>query len=58
MNIARERQVKRYKDERIYSNSMLSPKNIKKYCLLDKAEDIIKEAFKNLNLAPEATIRY
>ncbi|SCL83209.1 YifB family Mg chelatase-like AAA ATPase [Sporanaerobacter sp. PP17-6a] len=52
VNIARERQVKRYKDERIYSNSMLSPKNIKKYCLLDKkAEDIIKEAFKKFKFS-------
>lgn len=46
VNKAREIQQKRYKNDNIYSNSQLSPKDIKKYCRLDKkSEKIIKDAF-------------
>ncbi len=43
---ARERQLFRYKDEGIYSNSQLTPKLLKKYCILtSEAELIMKQAF-------------
>lgn len=46
VNRAREMQLERYKKENIYNNSQLSPKQIKKYCKLNKgAELIMKEAF-------------
>lgn len=47
VNRAREIQIERFKKENIYSNSQLSPKNIKKYCKLSKdAESIMEQAFK------------
>jgi magnesium chelatase family protein len=47
VNKARKIQLNRYKGDNIYSNSELSPRNIKKYCKLNKeAESIMKEAFK------------
>lgn len=46
VNKARKAQLKRYKEDNIYSNSQLNPKNIKKYCQLNKgAERIMKDAF-------------
>lgn len=46
VNLAREIQIKRYEKDKIYSNSQLNPRNIKKYCKLTKtAELILKEAF-------------
>lgn len=46
VNKARKLQLKRYKDDNIYSNSQLGSKNIKKYCILNNgAETIMKEAF-------------
>ncbi|HSH35826.1 YifB family Mg chelatase-like AAA ATPase [Schnuerera sp.] len=47
VNKSRQIQLDRYKKSNLYSNSQLSPKNIKKYCRLNKgAETILKEAFK------------
>lgn len=47
VNNAREFQLERYKGDKLYNNSHLSPKNIKKYCRLNKGADaIMKEAFK------------
>lgn len=47
VNRARQIQIERYKGEKIFSNSQLSPKDIKKYCKLSKtAELIMEEAFK------------
>mgnify|MGYP000315176496 FL=1 len=47
VNKARQIQIERYKKENIFSNSQLSPKNIKKYCKLSKdAEKIMEQAFK------------
>jgi magnesium chelatase family protein len=47
VNKARKIQLDRYKKDKIYNNSQLGPKHIKKYCKLNKeAEAIMKEAFK------------
>lgn len=44
---ARKIQLDRFKKGHIYSNSQLSPRDIKKYCQLNKgAESILKAAFK------------
>lgn len=44
---AREIQLDRYKNKKIYSNSQLRPKDIKKYCKLsDNAETLLRTAFK------------
>ena len=52
VNNARIIQYKRYKNEKIYSNSELTPKLIEKYCKLDfKSQEIMEKAFKNLNLS-------
>lgn len=49
---AREIQLDRYKNENIYSNSSLSPKQIKKYIVLDaKLEKIIEFAFKKFKFS-------
>lgn len=43
---ARNRQLQRYKEDNIFSNSQLAPRNIRKYCKLDSnAEMIMREAF-------------
>lgn len=47
VNLARDMQLNRYKNKGIYSNSQLSPRDIKKYCkLTKKAEIIMKNAYK------------
>jgi len=47
VNKARQIQIERYKGEKIFSNSQLSPKDIKKYCKLSRdAEMIMEKAFK------------
>ncbi len=47
VNKARQIQLERYKKDNIYSNSQLSPRDIKKYCKLSKnAKVIMEEAFK------------
>ena len=46
VNKARKIQLKRYKEDNIYSNSQLNPKNIKKHCKLnEEADKIMKSAF-------------
>ena len=55
VNIAREMQVDRYKEENIWYNSQLSPLLIKKYCKLgNKEEALMEEAFRKLNLTTRA----
>ena len=52
---ARKIQLERYKGLGIYTNSELTPKLIKKYCILDEAsEGILKEAVKKFNLSARA----
>lgn len=52
---ARKIQLKRYKDEGIYSNSELSNNLIEKFCKVDsKGKELLKSAFENLNLSARA----
>ena len=49
---ARDIQTKRFKNEKIVSNSEMSSKLIKKYCNLDKdSEEVLKMAIDKLNLS-------
>lgn len=55
VNDARKIQQDRYKKEKIYSNSALTPKLIEKYCKLDsKGKQILELAFNRLGLSARA----
>ncbi len=52
---ARQIQNERYKDENITCNARLTPKMLKKYCILsEEAENILAAAFKNMGLSGRA----
>jgi magnesium chelatase family protein len=52
---AREIQTRRYVNEKITCNSELSARGIQKYCkLTGKAQELLKQAFENLNLSARA----
>ncbi len=55
VEIARQMQLERYRGQKIYFNSQLTPKTIKKYCRLNSAEQsLLEEAFVKLNLSARA----
>lgn len=55
VNEARKMQVERYQEEKIYSNSELTPKLITKYCKLEaNSKIILKDAFEKLGLSARA----
>lgn len=55
VNKTRNIQFERYKNEKIYSNSQLTPKMIQKYCKLSNDEnELLREAFKKLGLSARA----
>jgi magnesium chelatase family protein len=55
VNAVRAIQVQRYKDEGIYCNGQLSPKQIRKYCYLDEEQKkMMKAAFDSLRLSARA----
>lgn len=55
VNKARKVQQKRYLNEKIYSNSQLTPKLIEKYCVLNNEEKkLLEMAFNNLGLSARA----
>ena len=55
VNKARKIQNIRYRENKIFSNSELTPKLIEKYCKLDEPSKLILEnAFKKLNLSARA----
>ena len=55
VNKAREIQLERYKDKKIFSNSELTPKLIEEYCKLDyKGRQILEKAFDKLKLSARA----
>lgn len=52
---ARKIQLERYQEEKIYSNSTLTPKLIQKYCKLDSESKLLLEtAFTKLGLSARA----
>lgn len=58
VDLAREIQKNRYREEKIYSNSMLTPKLIEKYCKIDeKAKSLLQNAFEKLGLSARAYSR-
>ncbi len=55
VNRARQIQRKRYQEEKIYSNSQLTPKLIERYCKLDEnGKKILQAAFEKLGLSARA----
>lgn len=55
VNKARKIQLERYKNNKIFSNSELTPKLIEKYCKLDeKGKKILENAFEKLGLSARA----
>ena len=55
VNVARQIQRERYKDEKIYSNSELTPKLIEKYCQIDEeSKKILQPAFEKLGFSARA----
>ncbi len=52
---ARERQRRRYRNDRIYTNAQLKPRMIKRYCGLDQAaHDLLEQAMGRLRLSARA----
>ncbi len=52
---AREIQLLRYKSQRVYSNSQLTPELMKQYCELDKeTNELLREAYNTLGLSARA----
>ena len=53
--IARKIQLERYKNTKIWFNSQLTPKTIKKYCKLEaKEQSLMEQAFSKMNLSARA----
>lgn len=52
VNFARHIQLNRFKGSKIFSNSKMNERQLKKYCILDKeSTDLIEKAFNILNLS-------
>lgn len=55
VNRARQIQLERYKENKIFSNSELTPKLMEKYCKLgEDSKKILENAFEKLNLSARA----
>lgn len=55
VNKCRNKQIERYSEQDIYSNSELEGRNINKYCQINKdAQDILKTAFDKLGFSARA----
>lgn len=58
VNVAREIQNKRYKNQKIYSNSELTPKLLEKFCKLDaQSQQLLETVFNKLKLSARAYSR-
>lgn len=58
VNMAREIQRERYRNENIYSNSELTPQLIEKYCKIDtESKRILQIAFEKLGFSARAYVR-
>ena len=55
---ARQIQDERFKNEKILTNSQMSPRHIKKYCKLDEpSRELLKNAYDSYNLSPRSYFR-
>lgn len=55
---ARAIQIRRFKDTKIFTNAMMTPGMIKKFCPIDRqSEKLLEEAYKRLSLSARATTR-
>ncbi len=55
VNLAREKQLNRFKNSKVYSNAKMGEKEFKEHCSLTKdCADLIEIAFKKLNLSARA----
>ena len=55
VDVARDKQLVRFKDSKVYSNSKMSARQSNQYCKLDKdSEDMLEAAFVRLNLSARA----
>lgn len=55
VEVARQIQLDRYKDKKIYTNSNLAPADMEKYChLTDDCKDILRNVFEKLGLSARA----
>lgn len=58
VNFARKIQLERFKEDKISTNAEMEEKHVKKYCKISKeSDDILRQAFENLNLSPRARSR-
>lgn len=58
VNKAREKQIERYKEYKIFSNSELNSKLINKFCILDsESEKLLHSAFERLKMSARAYTR-
>ena len=58
VNKAREKQIERYKEYKIFSNSELNSKLINKFCILDsESEKLLHLAFERLKMSARAYTR-
>lgn len=58
VNKAREKQIERYKEYKIFSNSELNSKLINKFCILDsESERLLHSAFERLKMSARAYTR-
>jgi len=52
---ARDRQRRRYRNDGIYTNAQLKPRDVKRYCGLDQpAQDLLEQAMMRLKLSARA----
>jgi magnesium chelatase family protein len=55
VNEARERQLKRFKGEKIFSNSAMTPRMIRRHCRIDTvSEQMLEQAMTRLGLSARA----
>ncbi len=55
VNQSREIQLERFRNERIFSNSQMNPKQLRKYCILNKdCKDLLKLAMEKKGLSARA----
>ncbi len=55
VNLCREKQLERFKNDTIYCNAQMSSKHIRKYCVIDEdSKDLLKHAMQRMGLSARA----